>query len=835
MIAPGETYLIQTEKCDAACQVAEALHALGHGEGDFIGQAADIKKKCSKKGFLQGGAFTILWTDGHLGEDLKPEAINNEYKLDFVYNNSFDYKMPGLLEEMKRVVKPKKAFLAKVIRDMLNKRSFDRYYICTDGDAEGERIAHDAFFVFGGLDRNLDIRRMWVTGAFSNPQMIKEQLETALPYNDHKYARLLDTQKARSNGDYIQGMKSTKLLVDRYGRKLYSGRVKNTIVGLVGDRELEIQNFVSKKYYTIKGTANGIELSHFFYKMVEDIDESGKLVNKKTKSTRYFSEKQKDRVVDEIEHANRTGTVTGYQTKPGSSRERPLPLSGDDFKSLMANEQSLTLKQSGEVLQQLRDEGFTTYQGTNGRYFFTADANLVKTAYETALAVFTGKPAVASAKFSVDAYLFNDKEAAKQNHPPLHLTGKVPTEADYRRWENSKTKGLREGYELIAKRILVHFLEPDSYENVRLELDIAGHQFEKTGVRPIEQGWRKFTGDLKPNTFFNMPVEKGDRIGLDALTVDEKSTTKPKPYTERELLETLMNVSRVLNNMIEEETDPERLLRLKKAKVILKDVEGIGTDRTREQILDDMDGNQLLVTKKKITLSDIGWVMYKVLPEALRSVLFTAAWEADFEAIRRGEKSYADVIGSINGHLEQSISYMLEHVDHSLVVKKAEAKPISAQCPLCGATIMDAGGVFRCEKNIFANGKQTGCKFKIFKNQKQLEARFNEKMILRLLAGEILESPNGNKIHLDLQNDFFTKIIYREPAEDEVVETEKTFRMGKTFCFKSCFGKNLTPAQAKRILSGKEVELQRTSKKNKKPYTVTVWLEEDGKLGHNFG
>lgn len=832
--------LILTEKIDAACQVAEALHNLDYKGTDLDKKWERIKKTSCKKGYLDCGDYLIVWTNGHLGVDLKPFEINPKYGFKFTHDKEYDYEMPTLLGDMKRVVKSDKKKINKIIKGLIKKNNFDIVYICTDGDAEGERIARDALFLFGGLSEKADVRRMWVTGAFSTPKTIKNELKNGLHYNSEKYKNLADSQYVRANGDYLQGMIPTKTLVDSYGLKLYSGRVKNTIVGLIGDRQLEIKNFTPKPYFVINGIIGDLALNHFYMKDVEDVDKNGKIVVKNERTTFYFKEDSKNKTLADLDEVNLTGLVTKVDTKTSSSAVRPLPLSGDDFKSEMFKKYKTSLSDSGDILQYLRDEGFTTYQGTNGRFFGLDDVDIAKGAYKTAMKVFKDDGNIQSADFTTDAYCFDDKKAKKQNHPPLHLTDKVPGEKDFEKWEKSKLKNIRDGYELIAKRILVHFLENDKYSTTKIEVDINSHLFDKTGVKPIVQGWRNFIGELKANTFFNVDYSVGDKIKLDSYKVQEKSTTKPKLYNEADILSILMNVSKVLNSQLEEETDPTRKLELKKAKAILSDVEGIGTERTREIILKELFKG-LVKKGKTLTLSDDGWVLYNALPKELRSVLFTASWEANFEEIRRGEKTYNEVIDMIQENICKSVNHILSNVDETKVKKfapKAQWVDLDLICPVCKATIQESDNVFKCSKNKYANGKQSGCKFIFIKNQKLLEVKFAKKHFIRLLDGDTLTAPNGNSIELDLENKkYFTKVNFakKESEPDVLEETPKTYRLNGKFCFKLAFGKKLTKKEATAVLSGEEVDLVRKSKKGKE-YEVTVWLNDDekGGFGSNF-
>lgn len=821
--------LILTEKIDAACQVAEALYHIGIKDGDFKEKSSIIKTNInnSKKTAIIGGNYVIFWTNGHLGYDLKPADINSDYGFKFQFDNNLDYTLPKLLFEMKRDIKNDRKKFFSIVNSEFKKHIFSEYYICTDADAEGERIARDFLFRFCRLDKNANVKRMWITGSFDNPKIIKEQLETALPYNDTKYNNLYDSQRVRSTGDYIQGMKSTKILVDLYGQKLYSGRVKNTIVGLIGDRELEIKNFKPKKFYTINSIGK-YKLNHFYIKETEDINSKGIITSKNERTTHYFNIIELNKVVEELRAVDLNGVVTKCERKVSSSIKRPLPLSGDDFKSEMASKYKLSLKDSGDILQYLRDQGFTTYQGTNGRYFSIDDSKIVEIAYKTALSYFRDDTTTQSAKFDLNAYLFNDKEAKKQNHPPLHLTDKIPTKKDIEIWAKSKLKFVKEGYELIAKRILVHFLENDEYESIKFEVEVNNHKFDTSGIKPLKDGWRAFIDEKRNDNFFEIDFVPGDKIKLDDIEVNEKETTKPSFYTESEILNTLMNVSKVLNQQIDEETDPDKKFKLKKAKNILKNVEGIGTDRTRESIINELKDAGLLELKKKFYhLSSNGWLLYKALPPQLRNVMFTAKWEEYFEEIRRGNKTYKDVILAIDDFIKKTILYIIKN---KIDVPKINKVETNLKCPLCNSNIIEMEKNFKCKENKFVDNKQIGCKFNLLKSQKLLKAKFGLKQIERILNNETLKAPNGKLVSLDLNNDFFLKI---ETPDDIVVETDKTYRLGDKFCFKNAFGSKLTLNQATKLLNDEEITIKRKNKQDKE-YKVTIWLEENGKFGSSF-
>ena len=265
----------------------------------------------------------------------------------------------------------------------------------------------------------------------------------------------------------------------------------------------------------------------------------------------------------------------------------------------MIGKYKITLTQANEILAYLRNEGFTTYQGTNGRYFSTDDEEDVRIAFNTIGKYFLSQnifsEVLEKAQFSTDVAIFDNKKAAKQNHAPLNVTSKIPDIADIQTWEKQKLPKIKEGYELIAKRIMVAFLEDDLLVKQHCILDSVGHKFELTGSKALNQGWRTFVSqEIKDNTF-KSSVSSGDEIRFSNLELKESKTKCPAQYTMQTLLDTLLNVSKVIEDEIQESNDPEYIKKLKNTRRLLQSAEGIGTDRTRETVINELIANEKFV------------------------------------------------------------------------------------------------------------------------------------------------------------------------------------------------------------------------------------------------
>ncbi|MDD5406968.1 MAG: DNA topoisomerase [Sulfurovaceae bacterium] len=815
--------LILTEKREAGYQAASTL-----GDSILGGDEKKLGDVSKTKGYLEGDKYLLCWASGHLFTQIKPSQINANYQLFKKFENKEDYKMPNLVNEIKteQAAEQNKQRQIKILKELLSRNDINEIIVMTDADEEGEAIGRDMLYkIVKKLPTN-KITRAFNSGSFKAKEAVEKALNEREPIDTPKYNRLYDTQQVRSKGDYITGMKLIKALCDTYGRKLYTGRVKGVITALIGNREEEIKNFIPKDFYSITGKKGVIELKHFFYE--EQEDENGKM--SKTKQERYYEKSILEEVEKRLYKVGLIGFIEEYSKEITTTKNRPLPLSGTDFASEMMGKYKITYKQCNEILDYLRTNGFTTYPGTNGRYFSKNDNADVQNAFLTAKKYFNAE----AAEYSKDVPIFDDKKAAKQNHTPLSPTAKLPTQRDVNEWQNQKLPKIKEGYELIAKRILVHFMPDDEIEKQSLTINIDDLLFFVSGQKAIKQGWRELLGQEIKNTLFETELKKGDQIDLDKIERKTGQTKCPVLFNEKTLTDIMLNISKVVDDMIKEETDPQKLQQLKKDRKLLKDAEGIGTDRTREQIISDLINEEIVLnTKDGLILSQNGNILYRVLPKHLKDPIMTAQWENAFEEIRRGEKAGNDVLAEIDNTIMNEMIPGIVNEPNKEYVMSNENKKVESdiKCPLCGGVLVETAKTYKCEHNEYKNGQQSGCKFSIFKDQTKFFGRAINGKDLPALFQATKEDPykDGKAgIYIDPTNQYFVVAVFeqRESTPGELIETPKTFKLNDKFVFKNVYYKDLTKTEAKKLLEGNEVTLKRKTKDGK-AYELKVKLDED--------
>lgn len=720
-------------------------------------QSKDWEKeiKTVKGGYYEDSKYISSWAMGHLFTQKKPSEINESWGLFHVLDSVDAYKMQemsGFLDKLKTPSSDKfKKNQIQVLKKLFERNDIDKIIICTDADAEGEAIGRDILTL--NKNSKTPVFRLWNSGSFKSKDSVDDSFSKILPINDKKYEFLFAQQKARSGSDYLLGMKITKNLTELYGNILETGRLKGLLISILAKKELDIKNFIPKPYWKVAGIIKKgatLKFPHFYKN--ED-NEEGSLI---------YTKEQVDSLLDICKKHSNTGIVDLNETKETISKERPLPLSGTDFANEMMKKFKISLDECNKILAFLREEGLTSYQGTNGRYFSKNDKEEVLMCINVGKEYFKSEPLIKSLNFDITSSIFNDKKAEKQNHTPLTVRAKIPNDSMFKELESkSKLPFLKESYELILKRVICNFLEEDLLLKQKVIISIDGNKFKLEGSKAIKQGWRELVGmEISDNTFDASSISIGSKIIFDSITTEEDLTTTPKLYTVQKLVNMMLNVSKEINALINESTDKDAKKELEEIKKTLKNAEGIGTDRTRPTIIKDLEEFGFFSThgkEKEISLLKKGWEYFDVLPSALKSFKLCAEWETSLQDIRNGDLTYKEFIKQVDEMLYSMIEEL--HKGKKVVVSKRD-------------------------NSSYGSEKKEG-------------------------------ASSG----------------FKKRDDDELVETPKTFRLGDNFVFKTIFGKNLTKSEAKKILLGEVVVLDRVSKEGKK-YSPKVALSssKDGKV-----
>ena len=387
------------------------------------------------------------------------------------------------------------------------------------------------------------------------------------------------------------------------------------------NRELEIQNFVPKDFWTLwaqfQAAAGGYR---------------GKWFRKE--GDRFDTEAEAVAMAEAL--AGKPGKVASVSAR--TEKKKPELLYDLTALQKEANKRfGFTAEHTLEVAQGLYEAKLISYPRTNSRCLTEADAlkipGWIKAIGQGQLAAL--QPFVDDLRkrwpVRLDKRFVNDKEV--EDHTAL-----VPTESPARTLQGDPPRI----YELIARRFLAaHW--PDRIEaKTTIITRIDKETFKTTGTVVKALGWSEVdpphgrprkAKETEPEETEAEPdedsgtlpvVAKDERVETADLAARAGKTTPPKRMSEADLLGAMQSAGK--------ELDDEAL------KGAMKDC-GLGTPATRASIIETLLKRGYVERKRNIlqpTAKGIELVQ-GIRAEALKSPQLTGEWEAQMERIRRGE------------------------------------------------------------------------------------------------------------------------------------------------------------------------------------------------------
>ncbi|MGH1411690.1 MAG: type I DNA topoisomerase [Mycoplasma sp.] len=210
----------------------------------------------------------------------------------------------------------------------------DIVYIASDPDREGEAIAYH-------LIHALNIKNKYKRLEFN--EITEKGIKLAL-----QYPRLIDTnlyhsQKTRRFLDRIIGFRLSRVVDLKIGSKS-AGRVQSVALKLIAEREKEVRNFVSTKYYTIQAN---FEKPTFSTKLFQ-------FQNKKIKITSLEQ-------VDNLKKSLSNKFLVDKIDSKKFTKKNPFPL----ITSTLIQKSKMPAAKTMQIAQKLYELGHITYMRTD--------------------------------------------------------------------------------------------------------------------------------------------------------------------------------------------------------------------------------------------------------------------------------------------------------------------------------------------------------------------------------------------------------------------------------------------------------------------------------------
>ena len=242
----------------------------------------------------------------------------------------------------------------ETIKKLIDRNDISEIINCGDADREGEVIGR--LIIENALEGQIKpIKRLWL------PEQTHETIRYALKNLDDssKYDLLYDEGLVRTCVDWIYGINLTRLLTCKAFKTLPVGRVLIPIVEVIYNRDMEIKNFIPKKYYQgevdFEKDNNTIKFS---------IDELK--FDTKEECIKAIAPLKEEKVI-----------VKDIQIKEIKKQPKKL-FSLDKLQNKLSKELKLSANDSLKIIQGLYEKGYVTYPRTNTEYLADAEKDKVQ-------------------------------------------------------------------------------------------------------------------------------------------------------------------------------------------------------------------------------------------------------------------------------------------------------------------------------------------------------------------------------------------------------------------------------------------------------------------------
>lgn len=639
-----------------------------------IANALGVKER--KDGYIENSEYIVSWAFGHILElySIYDYLDNNEIKWNEI---PLPFVPKDFLYKLKNDEGIKKQF--KILKELINRNDVVEIINCGDADREGQLIIDN---IIKEIGTNKTIKRLWLPE--QTDETIRKEIQNLK--NNEDYRNLYNEGLGRTELDWLLGINLTVYLTIKSGQKLACGRVLIPIVKYIYDRDIEIKNFISKKYYQAEGI------------LEKD--------NIKVTLTDERKEDTKEKA-DEIAKIL-TGKVKVVNIEKKEITKQPSKLfSLSTLQSFLSKNHKIDFASSLKIIQKLYENGYITYPRTNTEYLAENEKDKVKKIIET----LKDYPL----EFKDTKKIFDDSKI--ESHSAITITTKIPQDLK----DNEKLI-----YEVVKNRFISNFLsEKTITEKTTIVIQSLSDEnitFKLTGETVVQEGFYKYEPKEFKNELPQFIENEEFEVKFEA---KEKKTTPPKKVTEEEL-------SNYLKNPFKKElkdSDDEDY------KAILEGME-IGTEATRTGIIENAKKYGYISQKKSTySIEMLGEKLIEIL-DKLNINLYserTVEFSKLLKKIYREEKSIDDILALAQKELENIINQNIEIEK----IKKDEILESLGTCPMC-----HTGQIYEKKskegKNFYYCSNQE-CKFFLWEDTKH----FNNP--IKITKSKLKNMLNGKK------------------------------------------------------------------------------------------
>jgi DNA topoisomerase-1 len=591
-------------------------------------------------GRILGTGYAIKATLGHV-RDLPKSELGIDITNDFAPRYITIKQRNKVLSELKKSAEDASAV-----------------YLATDPDREGEAISWHLVEAIKLGKKKLPIHRV----VFH--EITKEAVEKAFNQPRSIDMNLVDAQQARRILDRLVGYKLSPLLWRKVQRGLSAGRVQSAALRIIVDREREIQNFVSKEYWTIEA-----ELARSLPEAQKASFRALLIGLADGKKLEIPNQQEASRIEDELKKAD-------YAVKKVAVKEVARQPAPPFITSTMQQEAWRKLRFTAQrtmlIAQQLYEGIPLGEEGSVGliTYMRTDSTHVAAGAVAETRDFITSKYGARFVPPHPRSFAKRGKWA-QEAHEAIRPTKIHREPVQLRPYLKPEQLKL---YELIWKRMVASQMAAASMDITTVEINATCPEPQKEYLLRATSSVVKFPGfitlysegkdeDGEEEKAVAIPELKvGDKLVLLALFPEQCFTQPPLRYTEATLIKAL-------------------------------EQRGIGRPSTYAPIISTVQERGYVYKENgKLCPDEIGVVVNDILTQHFPKIVdldFTAQLEEELDEIAQGEKRWVPVIKDFYMPFEETLNQAAEKIERVKI-----AKPTEEICPDCGRPMVLKTGRF---------------------------------------------------------------------------------------------------------------------------------------------
>jgi DNA topoisomerase-1 len=469
--------------------------------------------KCKTIKKYLGKGFDVMASYGHV-RDLIPKegAVDTEHDFAMKYQ---------LIERNSKHVD-------SIVKAM---KKSDALYLATDPDREGEAIS---WHLCELLKQRKVLGDKPVHRVVFN-EITKRAVNEALEHARELSTELINAQQARRALDYLVGFNLSPLLWKKIRRGLSAGRVQSPALCMIVEREIEIENFKPREYWTLEGDLNR-DKQDFVARLTY-------LHGEKLKQFSINNDKSANQAREELLKAANGQLVVEEVEKKQRKRNPAAPFTTSTLQQEASRKLGFTASRTMRVAQQLY-EGMDIGGDTVGliTYMRTDSVNLAQDALDELRAYIPERYSEKALPDSPRVYKTKAKNA-QEAHEAIRPTSIRNTPDEISKYLSAEQLKL---YNLIWKRTIACQMIHATINTVSIDFACGkDNRLRATGSVVVDPGfmavYQEGEDDKKSDGEEKLlpPMEKGDTCKLKDIRADQHFTEPPPRFSEASLVKTL--------------------------------------------------------------------------------------------------------------------------------------------------------------------------------------------------------------------------------------------------------------------------------------------------------